>query len=350
MKKFLQSLFIFCLPAIIAFVITLAVYEPSGNDISRLGKISFKKTYRNDLMSTIPSHSYFNEITSFPSQKKIETTVFTIGDSFSKQRLYGYQNYMAKMNDISVIDFHLQLEQNPFTTLEKIVESHYIDQLNVRFICLEIVERHFVKNIIQSSKTQLNIHLENLRTPKNPTPKQKLLTDILKFPLFSLLYFFDDNAFVSPVYKFELTQPLFSTKPTQLFVYKNDISSIRQNTDENIKAANKRLNHLAKKLKTKGIQLIVLPAPDKYDVYEPFIKNNTLGKNLFFDFLMNQERDYIVINSKKHLQKAVQKKEMDIYWADDTHWSPKGSQIIAAAVYQQIAKANEKALKSLYNK
>ena len=103
-------------------------------------------------------------------------------------------------------------------------------------------------------------------------------------------------------------------------------------------------------LSQKGITLIVLPSPDKYGVYYEFIQNKAnYPRPLFFDQMDGMEKDYIYINSKKILTNAVNNKR-DIYFFDDTHWSPWGSKLIARELATIISSNNKsKTHKTVFN-
>ena len=103
-----------------------------------------------------------------------------------------------------------------------------------------------------------------------------------------------------------------------------------------VSSLNDILNDLSNKLKNKGIKLIVLPSPDKYNVYYDYIIEKTkYPKPLFFEHLDKTEKKYLYVNSKKKLIDAVRRKK-DIYFYDDTHWSPWASKLISDEIYKLI--------------
>jgi len=58
-------------------------------------------------------------------------------------------------------------------------------------------------------------------------------------------------------------------------------------------------------------------------------------KPLFFDLMKQMDKNYGYIDSKAILSQALQTKK-DIYFFDDTHWSPWGSQLIAKEISNMI--------------
>jgi hypothetical protein len=89
---------------------------------------------------------------------------------------------------------------------------------------------------------------------------------------------------------------------------------------------------------SKGVKLIVLPSPDKFDLYYDYIINkDEYPKPLFFEQIKIINKDYIYLNSKEILSEAINNKK-DIYFYDDTHWSPWASQIIANEIAEIVLK------------
>jgi hypothetical protein len=138
-------------------------------------------------------------------------------------------------------------------------------------------------------------------------------------------------SYKCPFSTVELSKPLFS-HPTfhSSLVFldsKNDsdLSFINYNDSLYTKAIDNiiRLHTLAKQ---QNINLIYLIAADKYDVYSEYIKNNPFPVNLTLDKFKIDENWFI--NSKAIFQRHLQQGMKDIYYVNDTHWSPIGAQII----------------------
>lgn len=88
--------------------------------------------------------------------------------------------------------------------------------------------------------------------------------------------------------------------------------------------------------------MIVLICPNKYDLYYNYItQNGECPKPLFFTYWNNVHKHYIEIESMKILSDAV-KTQKDVYFYDDTHWSPVSSQSIAKNIMEVINKNSKK--------
>jgi hypothetical protein len=130
------------------------------------------------------------------------------------------------------------------------------------------------------------------------------------------------------------------TNPRDLLFHIDEIKSLKRNSKENIELVNANLNRLADFLNRKNIKLIFLIAPDKYDVYSDFlVEENKYGNNRLFEELKKLPKNYVFIDTKSILQQAVKHGDKDIYYADDTHWSYKASELIIKSIeFQSIFK------------
>lgn len=118
-----------------------------------------------------------------------------------------------------------------------------------------------------------------------------------------------------------------------MLFFKGDLQNIDLNNTENaVINLNEELNNLSAILQQRKIKLIILPSPDKYDFYYDYIINKmSYPKPMFFEIMKQLEKDYIYVDSKAILKKIALTKK-DIYYYDDSHWSPWASQLIAKEI------------------
>ena len=108
MKKFIIKILFYFIPFICVYsgYKIIQKYYISG-DIGKLGQIPFGKNYNKNLQlnyltkilvkdTLVVSHEKFR-----PSKT---LKIFTIGDSFSQQGFFGYQNYLAHRLNDSIIN------------------------------------------------------------------------------------------------------------------------------------------------------------------------------------------------------------------------------------------------------
>lgn len=345
MKQFIIKSFIIIFPTLILFW-NFSNYEISGGDLNRIGKISIEKDYRKIFEKEFNKTIRYKKPQQLDLRKENNFDVVTIGDSFSLQKKYGYQNKMAELENLKILSISDYNGDNPIEALNLIVNGNLFDKVKTKYVILESVERSFAMRAMNINKDNI-IDIEDLRNIKTyddnikyETKKKEITLEIfqdrMKYFVYNLLYNFDEKAFMSKVYKVKLTKKLFSTKKNELLFFEEDINNLKYSSKENIVKLNKELNLLSKKLEKKGIKLIVLPGPDKYDMYYDYIENNKLPKNNFFEYINEMQKKYIYIDSKEILLKHIAAGEKDIYFADDTHWSPYGARIIAEEILNSI--------------
>jgi len=350
MKKFLIKGAIFSFPILLLQVYTMMFYSIPTGDLLRLGNMMDKYDYRYIFKEEFENEIHFDNISDINLSTKSKYTFLTLGDSFSEQQGYGYQNYLAKNDSVTIIHFDKFLNGNSIQTLYGILNGDILNKIKPEYIILQTIERHFVRDSkgVDRNNIILNDSLIKLVENKKKVDtseiiSKKLFIDkILRFGLYKILYLLDDNAFGSKTYRVNTKENFFSINEdnkNKLLFYQGDVEHFELNNDfESIVNLNNELNILSNNLSKKGVKLIVLPSPDKFDFYYDFIvENKKYKKPLFFEYFDKMPKNYIYINSKKVL-KSEMKNKKDIYFYDDTHWSPWASQIIANELEKIINK------------
>ena len=350
MKKLLFKTTLFVTPFFLLFLSNLKYYRDDKGDLLRLGYIAdiynydFKEVFKDEISRKI-NYTLFSKIN---LKKQYNFTVFTIGDSFSEQGAISYQNYLADNSNIKILHYDRFLHENPIETLTGFLNGDVLDSIKVEYILLQSVERSFVNRGLVFNK---NIKIKNdslagiinkhngtaLEFVKEKTKDKFFCRESLNFPLNTICYNFDDNAYSSRVYQVNTKTNLFSTNKHKLLFLDDDYKVLEVNNNlSNIKTLNYELNVLAKRLKERGIKLIVLPSPDKLDFYyDEIVNKDKYTKPMFFDILRNLNKEYIYIDSKKKLQVKTNNIK-DVYIFDDTHWSPVASKIIAEDIKSKM--------------
>jgi hypothetical protein len=342
MRKFLVKLCLFLAPFIFLIFLFPFLYSDSGGDLSRLGKISFDKNYREKFKNDFGREKKYTDYNELTTKNNKVWDFFTIGDSFSGQNEYGYQNMLAD-EGFNVLNLNANAynveKYNPIDFSFKALNSKLFNKLSVKTLVLQIAEReaiHYIKNTDKESLMDNN-DLKQIPLAKKKSNKlHKYLEEARLFYLYNLGYLLDKRAFSSNVYKLNLTEDLFSIKKDKLLVYYRDITSIKNNTKKHINSLNNVLNELAYKFKNANINLIVLIAPDKYDLYYKYIKDKSMPPNRFFEYLEELPKNYIYLNTKQLLTKELNNKSLDLYFADDSHWSPVASKLIINEIIKSI--------------
>ena len=352
MKKFIIKTSFFVAPFLLFYFINTKFYKKDEGDLARFGFIYNNPSPSSEVAAQQKSlEKKYTLISESDLSKNIKVNVLSIGDSFSEQGLIGYQNILANKGfSVGHVDRFLS-EENPIQVLIELINSDFFDRIKTEYVVLETVERYAVDRTselsftqsksIDNIKTQIKEYEEKKLKSTNPDELQKLefFSDAtVKIPLFNFQYLFLDRPFRSDVYRFKSENNLlFSNKPEDLLFYKEDIKFLpKKNDDKNVSQANKVFNKINQLLEKKGIKLIVMIEPDKYDLYYPYIKNKPKRKEpLFFEKLEKEKKEYLYIPSYSILSEMI-KKEKDVYFYDDTHWSMKSANAMSEQIYKII--------------
>ncbi len=367
MKKFVVKFVLFSIPIAFLFLFTTFFYATDKGDLIRVGFLIEKKNYRHIFEKELNQPILFSKVSEINLNKQQKFTVLTIGDSFSEQFGFGYKNYLAQ-NNTSVLHLDRFLSGNPIQTVHGILNGDFLNNIKVDYIILQSVEREIVARA-QKCKTDTLISLKSINkgvkdyntklkeaTIKNKSEQLELksyfrnsikkikLDDfsanrLIKFPLQNINYFFDDNAYDSETYKVKTKQSLFSVKTNDLLFLCSDLNGVKENNNHKaVSKLNEVLNSVSEKCEQKGIILIVLPSPDKYDFYyDAFLEKQKYPKPLFFERFEKLPKEYYYLNSKEILQTKLKNKK-DVYFYDDSHWSPWSSQVLANELQKIINK------------
>ncbi|MDT8415549.1 MAG: hypothetical protein RQ735_09245 [Flavobacteriaceae bacterium] len=345
MKRFIAKSVLFILPFFILHIITSLFYTDSANkDLLRIGLIpNIYKNYR-DIFKRDNDEKY--KYVKLSETKNKNFKIMTIGDSFSNKGADGYNNFLAE--DFSVLHIDRFVSKNPIQTLINLSNGNFFDHYKIKFVILQNVERHLIDNIKDVEKNKkftlndIDSILENREINMKTYRYDFFSRTTLKFPLYTMpKYFFSKNYLSNnAVYNYDLNNnSAFSNFSNKLLFYHVDLSNTEQNNNiENCIQLNNILNDISLKLKKKNIQLIFLPSPDKYDMYyDMIIENKKLPKPYFFNNFDSLKKNFIYIDTKSLLLEYIYEMT-DLYFYDDTHWSPVASKIIAEKIKEVINK------------
>lgn len=346
MRQFLLKSLWFLLPVLILHLYTWLFYTADKGDLIRLGYIfDIHPSYRNIFKAEFENKIYFTKLSDLPKKRNYD--VLTIGDSFTEGDSYGYKNYLGNKGKVDILHVDRRFHNNPIQQLYSMLHGDIFDHYQVKYVILQSIERLFIERIKNIDSNQV-FTLKNTRTLVSEKRKDvdfsfKFPSDrILKFPYYSFQYLITGNQNTeTQVYRTPISKNLFSVNNSELLFFDEDISCLEMNNDQaNISQLNNVLNDLSLKLQRRGITLIVLPSPDKYDMYYDYIiDKNKYPRPLFFEYLETENKNYLYLDSKKILQKDFADRK-DIYFYDDTHWSPWATQIIADELSKIISSAH----------
>lgn len=341
-KKVFLSIFIF-------YILYLFNYKflkkQRDNDLIRVSSIyASEKVYS---VNFPKEKKYYTSLDECDIKTKPKYDVVNIGDSFSLQENLGYHNFIAK-EEISLLNLFSYSYENPAQILVGLLNSGFFDKVQTKYVILESVERLVVKRLVhidyEKHRDINGIQKEFIKFKREISKRQKqeeekavfFSKQTLKSPPINMMY---SLGFREPigayVYRFKTKDSLF-TNENSVLVYFEDIEKNNfNNNNENVIKVNDNLNKISDLLLEKGIKLIVLVCPDKYDYfYESITNREDLDKPVFFDKMRALEKKYNFIDSKKILKKVQHKK--NVYYYYDSHWSPIAARIIGKKIASDI--------------
>ncbi|MDO9309319.1 MAG: hypothetical protein Q7V04_09675 [Deltaproteobacteria bacterium] len=306
-----------------------------GGDLARTGYITGIKQPRRAYTDLPRHHIEFQDYHDQP------VDVLTIGDSFSNGGGGGknsfYQDYIATENNMSVLNIGmLSQNQGPLSTLVVLNNSGYLDIIKPKVILLQSAEKTVIERLGRITTFDDTRRIEDIKRfykehRENPTylpPVKFINTGNVKFLYYSLIYRFKDSVNGKVIVR-KLSKPLFSTKlDSTLVFWHDDIRNLPKQTPEAVNLLNDNLNRMADLLATKGIKLYFMPAVDKYNLYRDYIIDNPYPESRLFETMRTLPKKYTLIDTKAILAKALSNGKKDIYYADDTHWSWKATELI----------------------
>lgn len=312
-----------------------------GGDLSRLGYLPGSKHYRKTFVDLPKRHL---EMCDYKGQK---IDMLTIGDSFSFGGGRGknpfYQDYIASINNFTVLNAtpypadDLVMGCSPLSTLAVLDNSGYLDIIRPRYVLIESLEtltparfgRPFAWEWTDSLANVIR-HYDGVSGVWSKLPKHSFVNEgNFDFYWRNLMYRFSDSAFGHSVHRFKLRRPLFSVRnDDELLVFQYDIRITPFMTTNKVREINDTMNRIAEVLERKGIRLVFMPVVSKYDLYGDEIVDNPYPKSPFFEKLRPLPKKYQFIDTKAILRQKLNNGEKDIFFADDTHWSWKASQVV----------------------
>lgn len=298
-------------------------------DMGHLGQIPFGQEYNERVNA-----SYAHErcmIQDIPPQDTITSALITIGDSFSKLGERGYSQFLAELLQEDLQNINYEFESTPEQTLVELLYHHKIpDQTTV---ILEVCERCLIwrMNSINFQDTARAYYIEEELGEAQPR-NQRYLEE-------AMLFLKKSVGIKQPISCHPTSRDLFShpRRHNKLFIYdspwdRDGDFRFTELSEEEIVRAYRNLETLHQLAESYGINLIVLIAADKYDVYEPFIIHDH-PQNPVLDFCPQAPW---IINTKPLLQSQAYAGVKDLYYINDTHWSPIGAKIVAEEVFRRL--------------
>lgn len=341
MKKFILKCLYTIFPVMLliyayGFYVNVYLIEnvlPKAGDLGNLGYFYIDKSKTN-----LGTKLFENKVDTYYDSIPEKYNIITIGDSFSQQGFSGYQNYLATTVGERVLNFPDPREKG-YNSIEislYLLNNDIYNKLGCKTVIIETVEREFVQHLLSFrniKEINYTIEREGDNNKKNKSAKKRdYLMETFKYIKFQLY------KSKRPVKEAQLNIECFSVPPQKtLYFYKDDLWKLSIEKEE-MNKIHDRLNYLNKRFQEKGIKLYYLIAPDKYDVFQPYIVNNPYRPKTVIDQLEENGINELewVINPRNKFREMISNGIKDVYHIDDTHWATIASETVGNIIADKI--------------
>ncbi len=344
MRKFLYNLSYTVLPVWLFFV-GMAVYlwaiDDNSGDLMRLGLIDSGPEYSDSICTRLLPEVYYTGLDDDSVLRQDNCDVLVIGDSFSHGGGVGkqgdYVNYLAHESGRKVVVFTPQdpTLSSPMQIAFDLLNLNRIDSTNVKNLVVQEVERYLVDRHCGFVTNHKSIpRVDKPEQEAAPEPEQSP-SPLLRVKDFLFYHLFGAN----PILKANLSRPVFGgVQPDVLYFYNEDVKMGFDVTPKSRQLIVNCYRQVIDAARQRGVNLILLVAGDKYDMYQNYIVDNPYpAKTLNEDIQqwMAPEMDRFVF-SKQVLSPYIEQGVKDVYLFNDTHWSPASSHLIAAEIIKKL--------------
>lgn len=341
LKKFLKRVVIGGLPLgclVLGVLYYCLLVRPNlAGDLSQLGKIPMDMDYGARMYEPV-----------FPDQMTLRydrgdtlARVVTIGDSFSQQMPNGFQNFLAHLMGAPVSNISIDGKRMlPEQAASDLLMSGFFDSHpGVEWVIVESVERSLVEvwGKVDVGRQPAFVPIlyagdADAATPAAQESLGRYFSQGLDWLKLSV------GLDESPVCRALLAKPCFTTAAGEdvLYFYDRDLLQLSA-TEAELSVVVERLKALHGLYAARGIKMIFMPAPDKYELYQHLVVDNPYPeRELGTQLSAALDTLDFVVNPLPELRRRLDNGEKDIFMADDTHWSSKGASAAASLLYDRL--------------
>lgn len=350
MKKFLIKLSYTVFPLwllLVGLAVYLWVTDDNSGDLMRLGLIDSGPEYSDSISSGVLPDVYYAGEDNDSILRLSSCDVLVVGDSFSHGGGVGkvgdYVNYLAHDGKLDVTVFTPQdpTLSSPVQLAYDVLNLGSIDSSRVRNLVVQEVERYIVDRHNNFVTDHKSIPLPPAKpqavdgSDDNASQDNASAGPLMRVKDFIFYHLFGAN----PIYKARLSKPMFGgNEPSTLYFYNEDVKNGIQVPADVQQRIQGNYRQLIDKAREKGINLVILIACDKYDLYQDFIEDNPYPSKTLNEQIaqwMGADTTCFVF-SKGVLHPLLVQGVKDVYLFNDTHWSPSSSRIIAREIIGKL--------------
>lgn len=328
MKKLVLSVFLFFLPVLLLVInyALLSINRECSGDLGKMAKIFFEKGYH-DRFNVTPDSVMVKDIE--VSDLPDSTVIMCFGDSFSNRRPYCFLQPVAEYFGIPIANVLYNLDLAPEEAALGFIMNAPPSKLP-KIMIVECVERYCIPFLfwLDTANSPSFEQLQKGKKHSTSTQKKSFDKEIMSYYQYRLGV--KDNNII----KTKINRQCFTAKDDEdnLFSYYEDTINY---SDKFIFGAIHKLNQLHQYASERNITLVYMVAPNKSTLYAPY----TTKQNNFFSILdSNSPFDTLpyVFNPMRTLRPLANKGKIDIYYADDTHWTPSTAKLVGKELTKLI--------------
>jgi len=348
MKNFIYKLLYTIFPL---WLVTIGWYfyynvylsQEMTGDLGRMAQVAFGQEYSNLVNVPSTEEIVYENTEDKDLVRQQKAVVLGVGDSFSRYGNTSYLNCLAA-NGMTVLSYTSDADMivlNPFQKAWELLNLGYADSVSVKVFLVESVERELINRL---SSMNINTKVVTEAGPKSDAPASA--NPDTGGNEWSLIYPIDyigkmiglRSLRVKPA---QLSEPLFSHKNLagSLYFWQGDVET-EMSIDTTVVSHRRAIDNLRRLFalaQEKGVRLMVVVPPDKYDLYQSFIVDNPFPpKTINEDLRRLFPNEENLVLCKEFLLPYVQHGEKDIYMLNDTHWSPRTAKIVADELYKML--------------
>lgn len=319
MKKFFVRLLIALIPLALIIAFFSFLRPHFTGDIGKMSMIAF--FYDDQELRKNSNNSKLVYDTDLSDLSK-GSDVLLIGDSFTCHvDIPNYSYILAdKMPDLRVENYANEVPSDPVARFVNLLNSNLIKS---KVVILQTVERSAPFRLAHAKLDEDSLHLGKIesKAPDQTRPLDSFVTDFRDFC-------YKKTLGHSSTIKLKLSKPLFSSKfdEDNLYFYHEDTTYY---SDWLLNRAAEVLDTLYQMAESKNIKLIFAICPDKSHLYKDYIVDNPYKFIDIYPFFERFENQHKYVDVKKLLKPLVDRGELDVYLANDTHWSRKSAELFA---------------------
>jgi hypothetical protein len=314
--------------------------QPYYGDLTRIGGF-----LENDFGWNLPQEKFKQPLfTCARSLSKYDRyyDVVVVGDSFSMNKEYGWQNYFVNTTGLSLLTFH-----QDDVDINKLLQHPQFRQYPPRLFIIEQVEHgiqhsllHFNKPAGVKKLSAVSDTIPIKRLHQAPEHFSRQTNKVLRMdePIHYIKKNVERFFGSSNVFRYHLKRHnLFSCRRSdEILIYYGDRWKDEIETEEWSKVE-QRFADLQETIESNGrTKMVTMIAPDKTSIYNKYIDNLGYPYRSVLTHLPGK-REVRLAPAEKWLQERVDAGGVDVYLPNDTHWGFEGHKTTAAAIIDQIS-------------